>query len=82
MDEENGSEAQGLTGSGVIFKRLAGLYHFAVFWWLWDLLSTRVLDDETEVLRVDVGAERLDWRDVWRKLSWYLDVIWCLDLLW
>jgi hypothetical protein len=70
--DENGSEAHGLTGSGVIFRRFAGLYHFDVFWWL--LLSVRVLDDETELFRVE-EADGLDFRDVCRKLSWYLDVI-------
>jgi hypothetical protein len=67
--DEKGSDAHGLTGSGVILKRLAGLYHFGVFWWL--LLSVKVLDDETEDLRVR-GAdvlEPLDFGDVSRKLS-------------
>jgi len=73
--EENGSLAHGLTGSGVILKRLAGLYHFDVL--CGRSFSVRVSDEETDVLRV-VGAAVLDLRDVWRKLSWYLDVIWCL----
>jgi hypothetical protein len=64
--DENGSDAHGLAGSGVILRRLAGLYHFGIFWWF--LLSVKVLDDETEELRVE-GADGLDFMNLCRKLS-------------
>jgi hypothetical protein len=65
--EEKGLLAHGLIGSGVIFRRLAGLNHFVDFFWWVVLLFVAALLEVAELLCAEgLGLES---KDVWRELS-------------